>query len=321
MKNPNGYGSVTRLSGNRRRPYMVRTGMVYDKRTGQTKRPVLGFYCTEREALAALAEYNRSPYELSESISFEEVYRLWIERSGFSGETVKAYNCAFRACSELHKRAVTSLRTSDHQRVLDRYPEKSRSFLSHIKAVFRGVSSYAMGCDLPVSDCSRFVHIRECTASRGIHRPFTEKEIQSLWQEEPSVLRDTILILIYSGWRCRELLETCTVDAKRQLMQGGMKTGAGKGRTVPVHPRIAPLLEKYGEGFPISYSALRRGMREHYGHLPHDTRHTFISRLQTAGADHVCIERLAGHSSRGVTDRVYTHKDINELRKSVNKLK
>lgn len=51
MRNPNGYGSVKKLSGNRRRPYIFVVS-----ETG--KRRVVGFYETQVEALIAQTDYN-----------------------------------------------------------------------------------------------------------------------------------------------------------------------------------------------------------------------------------------------------------------------
>lgn len=50
MKLPNGYGSVTKLTGNRRRPYMVRitTGFTND---GRQLMKILGYYAKRTEAL------------------------------------------------------------------------------------------------------------------------------------------------------------------------------------------------------------------------------------------------------------------------------
>ena len=68
MRNPNGYGSITKLSGNRRKPWMVRAAaeMIYNKDTKKTtcKRNTIGCYATRKEALQALAEYNSDPYNL-----------------------------------------------------------------------------------------------------------------------------------------------------------------------------------------------------------------------------------------------------------------
>ena len=68
MKMPNGYGSVVKLTGRRRKPWMVRitTGVVMDMETMKAKqiRQVLGYYASRTEALQALADYNDDPYNL-----------------------------------------------------------------------------------------------------------------------------------------------------------------------------------------------------------------------------------------------------------------
>ena len=60
MKNPNGYGTVAKLSGNRRRPYMVRKTNGFDKNGKQTY-IIIGYYATREEGMIALAEYNKNP--------------------------------------------------------------------------------------------------------------------------------------------------------------------------------------------------------------------------------------------------------------------
>ena len=54
MKLPNNYGSVSKLSGNRRRPYMVRKSL-------DGNQLVIGYFETKEKALQALADYNRQP--------------------------------------------------------------------------------------------------------------------------------------------------------------------------------------------------------------------------------------------------------------------
>ena len=53
-------------------------------------------------------------------------------------------------------------------------------------------------------------------------------------------------------------------------------------------------------------------------HTPHDTRHTFVTLLSNADANKVSIERLTGHASKGITDSVYTHKDLEQLRNAID---
>lgn len=56
-------------------------------------------------------------------------------------------------------------------------------------------------------------------------------------------------------------------------------------------------------------------------HKPHDCRHTFATLLNNADANQTSIKKLIGHSSFLTTEKIYTHKDIEELRKAINLLK
>lgn len=55
-RNPNGYGCVTKLSGKRSRPYVVKV-TVYDAE-GNAKQAPVGYAPTKTEALILLAQYN-----------------------------------------------------------------------------------------------------------------------------------------------------------------------------------------------------------------------------------------------------------------------
>ena len=54
-------------------------------------------------------------------------------------------------------------------------------------------------------------------------------------------------------------------------------------------------------------------------HLPHDTRHTFATLGDNYNMNKLCIKRIMGHASKDITDKVYTHKDIEELKKEIEK--
>ena len=62
MKNPNGYGSVIKLSGKRRRPFAARITISYDDNGKQTYK-YLGYYETRKEALQELSLYSANPYD------------------------------------------------------------------------------------------------------------------------------------------------------------------------------------------------------------------------------------------------------------------
>lgn len=52
-------------------------------------------------------------------------------------------------------------------------------------------------------------------------------------------------------------------------------------------------------------------------HTPHECRHTFRSRLDSAGANKKCIDLMMGHKSKEVGERVYTHKTLDELKEAI----
>ena len=72
MKNPNKYGSITKLTGNRRKPWMVRIykGMKVNHETKKAypEQIVLGYYASRKEAMDALAEYNLNPYNIDRKV-------------------------------------------------------------------------------------------------------------------------------------------------------------------------------------------------------------------------------------------------------------
>ena len=55
-------------------------------------------------------------------------------------------------------------------------------------------------------------------------------------------------------------------------------------------------------------------------HMPHDTRHTFISMMTETGIDKRIIQSIVGHARKtDVTDR-YTHINLDVKLEAVNKI-
>ncbi len=55
-------------------------------------------------------------------------------------------------------------------------------------------------------------------------------------------------------------------------------------------------------------------------HKPHDCRHTFATLMDNVDANKLSIKRIMGHTSKDITDKVYTHKDIEQLLIAIDKL-
>ena len=77
-----------------------------------------------------------------------------------------------------------------------------------------------------------------------IHKPFTQEELQILWQNTDSFGVRIALILCYTGLRSLELLEikTADVNLQKKFMRGEMKTSAGRNRVIPIADKILPFI-------------------------------------------------------------------------------
>lgn len=54
---------------------------------------------------------------------------------------------------------------------------------------------------------------------------------------------------------------------------------------------------------------------------PHETRHTFISRAKEHNVDEYCLKLIVGHTISDLTERVYTHRQVEQLKDEINKVK
>lgn len=63
MRNPNGYGTVAKLSGQRRRPYIVKKTIGWNDK-GHPIYDIIGYAETREVGNIMLAEYNRDPWDV-----------------------------------------------------------------------------------------------------------------------------------------------------------------------------------------------------------------------------------------------------------------
>ena len=109
MKAPNGYGSVYKLHGNRRKPFAACVTVGRDGK--KCLRKYIGYYETQREALSALASYNDSPFDVSaRDITMSELWERWKDYRQGRGKTVPSnYENAFRHCAAMHEKRFVDI--------------------------------------------------------------------------------------------------------------------------------------------------------------------------------------------------------------------
>lgn len=333
MKNPNGFGSVVKLSGNRRRPYAVRKTVGFNEK-GHPIYVFIGYTPTREEGLVMLAEFNKNPYNIEDiNITTKDLYKRWFEtqKSSMSKALQGSMQAAWKHCSSVYDLSYRTLKSCHIQDCINSCP-LSYSTKASIKNLFTHLDTFAM--ELDIITRRRALMVKTPTVPESSRKPFGYDEICLLWENAEKPWIDTVLIFIYTGMRLSELLNVSRNDINLDNMTitGGTKTAAGKNRVIPIHPKILPFikarLEENGE-YLITYKGKQCSKTQYYtewgklmsslnfSHTPHECRHTFRSLMDSAGANKRCIDLIMGHKSKDVGERVYTHKTVEELFKAV----
>ena len=193
--------------------------------------------------------------------------------------------------------------------------------------------------------------VDESDSAKRQHIPFTDEELDILWGNSDNRLVSIILIQCYSGWRPRELCELKLedVDLETMVFKGGLKTKAGKNRVVPIHSCIQDLVRTHYEysskagsaylftmddgkthkshtkltydKYSYRFEKLMKALNMNEQHRPHDPRKQFITMAKKFGCDEYAIKILVGHEITDVTEKVYTDRSIEWLRKDIEKIK
>ena len=363
MKLPNGFGRITEIKNrNLRKPFraMVTVGRREDGRPISKMLKPEAFFKTYNEAYEALVEYNRNPYDLDNDISVKELYEKWT--SDYFKKSTAAYQrtvtSAWSYCSSVYSMRAKDVRArhikgcmEDGYRIETKGKKKGEKIYAspgtktRIKSLFNLMYDYALEYELVDRNYARTFDISDdvldkVEQNKHSHIIFTENEIKILWENiEKIKFTDWIIIQIYMGWRPQELsiLKLADVDLENWTITGGMKTDAGKQRTVPIHSKIKEYIkrnydfaitvgseyllndkgqthagvwkisyDKYAKRFDKVIKALSLNPE----HRPHDPRKTFVTRAKKAGINDNAIKAIVGHKASDITESAYTDRDI-----------
>lgn len=322
MRLPNGYGSVYKLAGNRRRPYVV-------KKTIDGRQRALGYFESYQAAFEFLVHVNHCTP--SRQVTFPAVYAAWSQRHfpDVSLSSRQAYSISYRHLSPLHAMPFSSITYPDLQSAMDAVPagyctrKKCRVLLSQMY-------KYAIKNGIVDHDLSPFVELPKHVAIYK-KKPFTARQIGKLWRslDVPGVA--DALILIYTGMRVGEFiaLRPGDINVRQKYIDiKQSKTAAGV-RKIPIHHRILDMLTERKASGTIcpcpTYDSFRRLWDKAMGtvrmkHTPHECRHTLATLLDRAEVNETTIRMILGHARPGITKGVYTHKTLADLRKAIDRV-
>lgn len=340
-RNPNGFGSVTKLSGRRRNPYVVRKTVGYDDRAYPIY-AVIGYYPTRAEAITALSQYNQNPYDLNK-YTFEQVYKILVkQRFPKMSESLQAqHRTSYTYCKDLYEQQYKDIKQTHFQQIIDSCG-KGHSTQKMIRNFL--VTMDKLAYDMEVVMKMRTANLTvEPGETKMVRELFTHDEVETLWQHQGEPFIDETLFMLYTGCRASEMVQMkcADVDIEQGIMKGGVKTASGKNRVIPIHDQLKPIIErnlsereylflhekqskssspetvevkKFEYGFKTALKKL--GM----DHRTHDCRHSFRTQIDGA-ANKVCIDLIMGHKTGDVGERVYTHKTVEQLKEAIKFLK
>lgn len=345
MKNPNGYGTVYKLKGRRRRSWVARVTVgweIVDEKARQQYQTV-GYFLTKQEAMKALVAYRASPVSPRADLTLGALYEEWSlsKYRKVSKDTARCYQGAWAHLASLAKAEARDIRTAHWQAIVDGCAAKglSRSLLEKVRIVAGMLSDYAMQNDIVNKNYAKFIELPK--AERTKKERFSDLEIRQIEKQVDAVpWADTVLILIYTGLRISELLNLTrfNVNLEQQMLVGGVKTDAGKNRPIPLHPKIFKHIKRRVDqggdalicdekGRKLSTKRYREKM--YYPALaaigvrdlsPHACRHTFGSLMAEAGVSTVYIQKLIGHTDYAFTANEYTHPGFEALREAIGRI-
>lgn len=337
FRHENGFGSIVKLSGNRRKPFAVRITTGW--KDGKQVRKYLGYYESQADALIALAEYHKGGVNLDLSnLTLGEVFEKWYSRiePTSSNAVLASHKMTGSRLGDIANKPIKDIKLDHLQDWFNGINLKPNS-KNKIKSTMSQVFEYAEQNDIVRKNPAKF--LKTDGEVEKVGKVFSKAEIDWLWEHaEEHIDYKTWLILIYTGMRIGELIALKVEDLHLDdgYAIGGLKTKAGKNRVIPFHDKILPLIkervEKYGcfvpnvNGTPATYIAFQHRFARHmeklnWEHKIHDTRKTGISIMHSAEIPMEVIRVIVGHSAKGVTEQVYLYKEPKELVEYINKIK
>ena len=328
-KRANSSGSITKLSGNRSKPWQAKKNGIH-----------IGTYQTRMEAQKALERLTDNEISDRFNLTFRQVYDLWLPEHSrtITKGAVTGYKTALKHCESLYDKKFRSLRHSDFQAVIIGMEELgySKSSCEKVLQLFGQLSDWAIREAIILVNHAKYVTITAQQKSSG--QVFTQEDIR-LVRQSTNPAASIVLILLATGCRPAELFSAARDNCASAHFIGGSKTTSGKNRIIAVAPLGLAAYQNL-----LSESAGKRKLIDGYkgnktyanfakrefkdlmieigreSFTPYDCRHTFITSATRSGMDPQILKRQVGHADLSTTDKYYTHLDSQDILNAVTSL-
>lgn len=349
-KRANGTGSVYKLSGRRRKPWVA--VMSVDGR-----KVVLGTFKTATEANKCLdTAVNRKSISAYYDYTLDEMYDKLVElneeRLTKSGLT--NYRSGYKYLEIYKNTKMRDIRTAHIQEAINKANKEGKGHATwkKIQNVASLLCQLAMANDLIDKNYAQLITMPKAEEKK--EKPsFTPKQLDKMWKTwEENDTVTAILAMCYAGFRLNEFLDLRKehIDIEERVIYApGSKTDAGKDRIVIIPPVALPLFEKLLSSdseylypspsgkrweaknfrdrafYPalVKYGIDELAGTEQSGITPHSCRHTYAYLCVKNGLDPKATMDLLGHSKYSTSAEIYaeaTRRDIEFLKREADKI-
>ena len=297
-------------------------------------------FATKNEALAYLPNLMQNLPQQDMNVKFKDLYKKWLDghTEKVTQSTINCYKSAYKYFSSLYYVEIAKIRTEHMQKCIDECPHGKRT-KENMKALGTSLWDYAMQLDIVDRNYAKYIYIKKEESAEKI--AFSKEQLDLIWKNVERVPNlKYVLLLCYTGMRLSEMLGALTENYYPEggYFITGIKSDAGKNRTITISPKILPFFADWGKGkhlftdlsakkfrLSIYYPALQEiGLdalddQEDHIYTPHCCRHTFATLMKNVPAPATDKQKLIGHAKFEMTAH-YTHTDIESLKKITDNL-
>lgn len=330
-KRANGTGTISKLSGNRAKPWQARRNNVS-----------IGTFATRAEAQKALERLTDATVTEKFNMTFAEVYDAWkpLQERKVSAAQMSCYAMSFNSCQQLHGMQFRKLRHSDFQNAIITMEEmgRSKSTCEKMRQLFSQLAKFAISEEITTQNHASNL---STTAKQLTQKQILlDADIEAL-QRSGNRAADIVLILTACGCRPNELFNALLINCHEDYFIGGSKTEAGTDRPIVVsgvgieayermrrkaiESKGQKLIDGY-DGNKNLHNFAKREFRElmeeigRPGLTMHCCRHTYITNAARFGVDQRALQQMVGHVDKETT-KIYTHLNVDDLRRESQKIK
>ena len=294
-----------------------------------------GGFTTKKEALDYIPKLKPAPNSAALSITLKELFERWetYYAPRIAKTTMQGYCAAFRWLERLHILPFINLTTDDWQDCVDACP-RGRRTKENIKSLGMALCKYAATLRIVEHNYAQYIWCG--SGEKGTRPPITMEELEII---RDAIGRETyadyVYCMCYTGFRPSAFLSLTKedFDPVNGCLCGGIKTKAGKNRTVTISPKIMPIIKQRAKNaspylFPrletgemmteaVFRNDIFRPLMERLGiqgRTPYSCRHTFSNLMKNVPGSDTDKAALMGHANASMT-KYYQSPDYESLKR------